>query len=128
MRRTANVTPAFKKGQKYQAENYRPISLTSVCCKIMEHVIASQIMSHGENYNILYQLQHGFRRGRSWETQLIEFIDDLSKNLENNQQTDVLVMDFAKAFDKVSFVIASWFINFTTMEFKAMSTDGSTVG
>ena len=58
-------------------------------------------MSHGENNNILYPLQHGFRRGRSCETQLIEFIDDLSKNLENNPQTDVLVMDFAKAFDKV---------------------------
>ena len=100
--RTANVTPAFKKEQKYQTENYRPISLTTVCCKIMEHVIASQIMNNGEQNNILYPLQHGFRRGRSCETQLIEFIDDLSNNLQNNQQTDVLVMDFAKAFDKVS--------------------------
>ena len=99
--RTENVTPAFKKGQKYQAENYRPISLTSVCSKIMEHVITSQIMNHGENNNILYLLQHGFRRGRSYETQLIEFIDDLSSNLQKNQQTDVLIMDFAKAFDKV---------------------------
>ena len=98
---TANVTPAFKKGQKYQAENCRPISLTRICCKIMEHVLASQIMSHGEKNKILYPLQHGSRRGRSCETQLIEFIDDLSKNLQNNQQTDVLVMDFAKAFDKV---------------------------
>ena len=99
--RTANVTPAFKKGQKYQEENYQPILLTSVCCKIMEHVIASQIMNHGEMNNILYTLQHGFRRGRSCESQLIEFIDDLSNNLHNNQQTDILVMDFAKAFDKV---------------------------
>ena len=66
----------------------------------MEHVTASQIMNHGEN-NILYPLQHGFMRSRSCETQLIEFIDDLSRNLQNNQQTDVLVMHFAKAFDKV---------------------------
>ena len=94
--------PLIKKGQKYQAENYRPISLTSVCYKIMEHVIASQIMNHGKKNNILYPLQHGFRRGRSCETQLKEFIDDRSNNLQNNQQTDVLVMDFAKAFDKVS--------------------------
>ena len=97
--RTANVTPAFKKGQKYQTENYRPISLNSVYCKIMEHVVASQIMNHREKNNILYPLQHDFRRGRSCETQLIEFIDDLSNNLQNNQQTDI--MDFAKAFDKV---------------------------
>ena len=61
--RTANVTPAFKKGQKYQTENYRPISLTSVYCKIMEHVVASQIMNHREKNNILYPLQHDFRRG-----------------------------------------------------------------
>ena len=99
--RTANVAPALKKGQKYFAENYRPISLTSVCCKMMEHILASNIMSHGENNNILYPLQHGFRRGRSCETQLIEFIDDLTSMLEGGQQTDNLIMDFAKAFDKL---------------------------
>ena len=98
---TSSVTPVYKKGQKYPVENNRPISLTSVCSKIMKHVIASHIMNHGEENNILYPLQHGFRRGRSCETHLIEFIDDLSPNLQANQQTDVLVMDFAKAFDKV---------------------------
>ena len=98
---TANDTTAFKKRKKYQAENYRPISLTSICCKIMEHVIASQIMNNGQKEDILYPLQHGFRRGRSCGTQLIEFVDDLSNNLHTNQQTDVFVMDFAKAFDKV---------------------------
>ena len=59
----ARITPAFKKGQRYQASNYRPISLTCVCCKIMEHihVVTSHIMKHSENNNILYPLQHGFR-------------------------------------------------------------------
>ena len=52
--RKANVTPVFKKGQRYQAENYRPISLTSVCCKTMEHIVTSTIMNHGEDNNILY--------------------------------------------------------------------------
>ena len=99
--RKANVTPVFKKGQRFQAENYRPISLTSVCCKIMEHIVASKIMNHGEDNNILYPLQHGFRRSRSCETQLIEFIDDLTSNLDKGQRVDILVMDFAKAFDKV---------------------------
>ena len=97
--RKANVTPIYKKGPKYLAENYRPVSLTSVCCKIIEHVLASNIMRHGEDNGILYQLQHGFRRNRSCETQLIEFIDDLTKNLQEGLQTDVLLMDFAKAFD-----------------------------
>ena len=51
--RKANVAPVFKKGQLYQAENFRPISLTSLCCKIMEHKVASTIMNHGEDNNIL---------------------------------------------------------------------------
>ena len=96
-----NVTPVFKKGQKYLSENYRPISLTSICCKITENIIASKIMNHGEGNNILYPLQHGFRRGRFCESQLLEFVDDLSTNLQDGKQTNILVMDFAKAFDKV---------------------------
>ena len=42
----ANVAPAFKKGERYKAENYRPISLTYICCKLMEHIITSNIMKH----------------------------------------------------------------------------------
>ena len=74
---TANVSPVYKKGLKSAAENYRPISLTSVCCKILEHIIARNIMQHAEENNILYPLQHGFRKGRSCETQLIEFVDGI---------------------------------------------------
>ena len=53
----------------------------------MEHILASKIMKHGEENNILYPL-HGFRKGHSCETQLIEFVDDISKNLQEGQQTD----------------------------------------
>ena len=59
-------------------------------------------MQHAEKNNILCPLQHGFRKGRSCETQLIEFVDDISKNLQEGHQTDILIMDFAKAFDKVN--------------------------
>jgi hypothetical protein len=97
----ANVAPIFKKGDKYKAENYRPISLTCVCCKLLEHVITSHIMSHADRHNILYKMQHGFRRGKSCETQLVEFVDDISRNMDNGKQTDTLIMDFSKAFDKV---------------------------
>ena len=98
--RKANATPVYKKGQRYQAESYRPIhaSFTSACCKVMEHIVTSTIMDHDEDNNILYPLQHGFRRSRSCETKLIEFIDDLTSNLD---EVDILMMDFAKAFDKV---------------------------
>ena len=59
-------------------------------------------MNHADTHNILYPLQHGFRKFRSCETQLLEFIDDVTKNIENSTQTDILIMDFSKAFDKVS--------------------------
>jgi hypothetical protein len=48
----ANVAPAFKKGERYKAENYRPISLTCICCKLMEHIITSNIMKHLDSKNI----------------------------------------------------------------------------
>ena len=100
--RKANVAPIFKKGKRYNAENYRPISLTCIASKIMEHIVTKHIMKHLECNNILYMLQHGFRAKRSNETQLLTFVQDLYKNLRDNSQTDVIVMDFAKAFDKVS--------------------------
>ena len=100
--RTAHVSPIYKKGSKYIPENYRPISLTCICCKILEHVVVSSIVTHADTHNILYPLQHGFRRSRSCETQLLEFVDDVSKNIEKSTQTDILIMDFSKAFDKVS--------------------------
>jgi hypothetical protein len=59
-------------------------------------------MSHADRNNILYPLQHGFRSKRSCETQLLEFVDDVSSNMSSGKQTNVLVMDFSKAFDKVS--------------------------
>ncbi|KAK3087114.1 hypothetical protein FSP39_001879 [Pinctada imbricata] len=97
----ANIAPAYKKGDKYKAINYRPISLTCICCKLMEHIITSNIMTHLEQHNILYNLQHGFRKSRSCETQLIDFIQELSTTNDKNIQTDLIIMDFAKAFDKV---------------------------
>ena len=59
-------------------------------------------MNHAERANIISPLKHVFRKGRSCKTQLIEFTDDITKNMENRKQTDVLIMDFSKAFDKVS--------------------------
>ena len=99
--RCANVSPVYKKGEKYIAENYRPISLTCICCKLMEHIVTSHIMSHADNNSILYPLQHGFRSKRSCETQLVEFVQDITCNMAAGKQTDILIRDFSKAFDKV---------------------------
>jgi hypothetical protein len=97
----AFVTPIFKKGDKATPSNYRPVSLTCMACKIMEHIMVSHLMKHAKTNNILYDLQHGFREKRSCETQLIGFVDDIYKNMNTKKQTDIIIMDFAKAFDKV---------------------------
>ena len=66
----------------------------------MEHILVSNIMDHLEENNILCSQQHGFQKKLSYETQLLEFLEELSKNLEkgNRSQTDVIVLDFFQPF------------------------------
>lgn len=98
----ANIHAIFKKGDKSTASNYRPISLTSIICKLMEHILFRHIMVHFQEHNILSNIQHGFRKGHSCDSQLITVVEDLAKNLDNGCQTDVILLDFAKAFDRVA--------------------------
>ena len=97
----ANVTPLFKKGDKSKAANYRPVSLTSTCCKIMEHIVHSLLINFLESNNIRSDYQHSFRKKRSCETQLLVTVDDLAAGLDRHQQIDAILLDFSKAFDKV---------------------------
>ena len=99
------VTSIFKKGDRSSASNYRPISLTSVCSKIMEHILYTQIMHHVAKFDILHDSQHGFRKKRSCETQLILTLHDLATRLDGwvgGGQIDAILLDFGMAFDKVS--------------------------
>ena len=98
---TANISAAFKKGDRHLAENNRPISLTSVPCKILEHVICRHLLNHLENNKILTTLNHRFRSGYSCETQLLTTVHDFVTSFENNKQVDVAILDFSKAFDTV---------------------------
>ena len=97
----ANITPVFKKGSKHLAVKYRPISLTAVPCKILEHIVLRDIMGHLDTINILVNSEHGFRRKFSCETQLITTIEEIAKALDNGKQADHIIMDFSKAFDVV---------------------------
>ena len=99
---SANVSPIFKKGEKSAAANYRPISLTCILCKVMEHIIASNVVKHLDSNGLMYDLQHGFRERRSCETQLVSLIEDLARKTSQGKQTDLILLDFSKAFDKVN--------------------------
>ena len=95
--RNANVAPAYKKGPVCEAANYRPISLTCITCKLIEHVVSSNIRKHLDQYGALSEFQHGFRSKFSCDTQLLVTIEDLlERNDKPKSQTDVLVLDFLK--------------------------------
>ena len=83
------------------AVNYRPVSLTSVICKIIEHIITKHIRNHLDKHNILSPYQHGFRYKHSCESQLLITTHDLMKHHDKKHQVDVAVLDFSKAFDTV---------------------------
>ena len=97
----AQVSPVFKKGNTNNAENYRPISLTCVSCKLLEHIICHHIHEHLDKHSILSSLQHGFRSRHSCESQLLITVHDLGKSYNEKKQVDIAILDFSKAFDKV---------------------------
>ena len=99
--KTANVTPIFKKGSKGDPGNYRPVSLTSVCCKIMESILRDAITEHLDLNKLINPSQHGFTKGRSCATNLLEFLEKVTKVVDEGKPLDVIFLDFAKAFDKV---------------------------
>jgi hypothetical protein len=97
----ANVTPLFKKGSKKKPGNYRPVSLTSIPCKIMEKIIREEIFQHVEKNKLLVKCQHGFVSNRSCVTNLLGVLDDWTNFLDNGDSVDAIYLDFAKAFDTV---------------------------
>jgi hypothetical protein len=97
----AKVIPIYKKGPKSDPNNYRPVSLTSVPCKILESIIKDEIMGHLTAENLINDSQHGFMPGRSCASNLTIFLDALTKVIDNGKAADVFYLDFAKAFDKV---------------------------
>ena len=95
------ITPIFKKGNKTEAANYRPVSITSHLIKTFERVMRNKLVDYLESNNILPNNQHGFRKGRSCLTQLLEHVDTILKHLNSGQDVDVIYLDYSKAFDKV---------------------------
>ena len=99
--KTANVTPIYKKGPKLCAENYRPISLTSCVCKILESIIKHQMTTFLDSNSIITNKQHGFVSGRSCLTNLLEVFEDWTRSLDEGYGIDVIYLDYKKAFDTV---------------------------
>ena len=99
--RRANITPIFKKGLKSNAGNYRPVSLTSLPCKIMESILRDKIVDHLLRNNLIGPSQHGFMQKRSCVTNLLEFLETVTSYVDQGTPMDLIYLDFSKAFDKV---------------------------
>ena len=112
----ANICPLSKKNDRLIAWcNYRTVSLTCVPCKLLEHV-CSNIMAHLDEYNLLSNRQHAFRKGHSCETQLTTVINDWAKILDNRGQVDTFILDFEKVFDTHPHELCSYGIGGKTLK------------
>ena len=97
----AYVSPIFKKGARNKAENYRPISLTSIVGKLMEYFVRDSIMTHMRAENLLSSKQYGFINRRSTTTQLLSYLDKCIDTIVPGGVVDTIYFDFVKAFDSV---------------------------
>ena len=99
--KVAEVRPIFKKGTKSSPNNYRPVSLTSVLCKLYEGFIRDELYSHLLTNNLLSKEQYGFCKGRSTITQLLVTMEEWISHLDNEVPVDAIYLDLSKAFDSV---------------------------
>ena len=107
MWRKALIIPLYKgKGSKDRADSYRPISLSDVACKILERLIVDQIKTFWMQNNLICHEQHGFIPCRSTVSNLLVCDSVISDLLNDDHACDVILLDFARAFDKVSHTIA----------------------
>ncbi len=134
----AKITAIFKKGDRKHPGNYRPVSLTSVICKVFEKLIREHVLLHLKRNGLLTNKQYGFLDGRSTSLQLLKVLDQWTEALDSGDIIDCIYMDYAKAFDKVphrrlvsklsaygiSGEIINWIEAFLTNRFQQVAVNG----
>jgi hypothetical protein len=132
----ANISPVFKKEDPSIESNYRPISLLCVLSKVLERCVFNHCYYHLSP--LLYHLQHGFLRGRSTVTQLLEVYHNIIETVASGKELDIIYLDLSKAFDKVphsllllklnsygiSGSLLSWFSSYLTDRYQRVVLDG----
>ena len=132
------VKPIFKKGDSSLTSNYRPISLTCTCCKVMESVIHDQLISYLRTHNLISNNQHGFLARKSTGTNLLNCFQDWQIAIKNKKLIDIIYLDFQKAFDSLvhnkiiaklssyglRYELLSWIREFLTGRMQRVAIDG----
>ena len=97
----ANIISLFKKGLSNKSENYRPVSLASVIYKLLERLIKDHMVDFFVRRKLLNSSQHGFLKARSCVTNMLCFLEEITKWIDEGSPVDIIYLDFQKAFDKV---------------------------
>lgn len=95
----SKVYPKLKSGSLLEATNYRPISLIPTCSKVIEKVVLKRLMDHCERHHLLTDKQHGFIKGKSTTSAIIQLAEFIVDNLERKNMVTGIMLDFSKAFD-----------------------------
>ncbi len=99
--KTAKIKPLFKKGNKNEVQNYRPISLLSVFSKILERLFSVRMETFLNKHDAFSNCQHGFRKSKSTETVIFSFLKDVASSFDQNEATIGIFLDLSKAFDVI---------------------------
>ena len=97
----ANIIPLFKKDSRNKSENYRPVSLSSAICKLLERLIKDHTVDFLVRHKLLNPAEHGILKARSCLTNMLCFLEEISKWLDEGSPVDITYLDFQKAFDKL---------------------------
>jgi len=100
--KSANVIPLFKKGSKLEPDDYRPVSLTCVSCKIMESVIRNYVAEAMTKSGFLSVFQHDFTKEKSCATNLLSAFETWTKWMDEGCGVDIIYLHYWKAFDSVN--------------------------
>ena len=105
MMKLAKIKPLFKKGDRRNIQNYRPIFILSAFSKILEKLMYNRLLSFLKKHNTLTNVQHGFREKKSTETASHSFIDSVQEALDNHLHALGIFLDLSKAYDVINHVI-----------------------
>ena len=101
-KQTYTTVPLFKKGSRNKSENYRPVSLTSVICKLLQRLNKDHMVDFLVRHKLLNPPQHGFLKATSFLTTMLCFFEEIIKWLDEGSPVDIIYLDFQKTFNSAT--------------------------
>ena len=95
------VTPLHKGGTRHSEKNYRPITITSILCRLLEKIVKKSMIKHLDDEDYISDDQHGFRTQRSCLSNILLNLEEITNLLDQGNAVDQFYLDLQKAFDKV---------------------------